>query len=243
MNIGELISIKTLEDKKDSFDQTEKHTRYRDEIRLFSCVQQGDIDKLISELKNIKTSIITGKLSDDDITHYKYLAVSTVTLATRYAIQGGVNEQTAYDFSDATIMEIDCMHSKNDILAFLGGKIITLTKMVKKSKTQPSQSPHIRKCLLYINENISNKITVAGLSDVCGISPDYLSQLFKEEMGENLSSFITRKKLEIAKELIMQKKSNSEICRLLGFSSQSHFITSFKKYYHMTPTEYFNIVK
>lgn len=97
MDIGELINIKTLE-QSDSFDKNEKHTRYTTEIKIFSCVQQGDINKLIKELKNISALVVTGKLSNDSVMQYRYLAVSTITLATRYAIQGGLNEKEAYDF-------------------------------------------------------------------------------------------------------------------------------------------------
>ena len=75
--------------------------------------------------------------------------------------------------------------------------------MVNKSKLKPSQSPHIRKCICYINENMNEKLTVFKLSEICNISPDYLSQIFKEEMGENLSAYITRRKLETAKDMIV----------------------------------------
>lgn len=243
MNISELINIRTIEDEKNFLGNNEKRTPYYAEIRLFSCVQQGDIDKLLKELKNEDSSIITGKMSDNDLMQYKYMAVSTVTLATRYAIQGGLNEKTAYEFSDKVIMIIDGLNSKSDILLCLANEIVKLTKMVKKSKSHPSHSPHVRKCIFYINENINQKITVSKLSEICGVSSDYLSHIFKEEIGENLSSYITRKKLETAKGLIGQKKSSREICKILGFSSQSHFITSFKKYYHMTPLEYYNLIK
>ena len=59
MNLGELISIKTDDESSG------KHTRYNEELRLFSCIQQGDINKLIEEMKNLNTSVTTGKLSDD----------------------------------------------------------------------------------------------------------------------------------------------------------------------------------
>lgn len=119
MNIGELISIKTLEDEQSIFGDADKHTPYRDEIRMFSCVQQGDINKLVKTFKSLDTTVTTGKMSNDDIMQYKYMAVSTVTLATRYAIQGGLNEKTAYDFSDNMIMLVDSLSSKEAILACL----------------------------------------------------------------------------------------------------------------------------
>lgn len=236
-----MINIKTLEDGSDVFDENEKHTRYTTEIKIFSCVQQGDINKLIKELKNIRALVVTGKLSNDSVMQYRYLAVSTITLATRYAIQGGLNEKEAYDFSDRVIRCADSMTSRIKILNLLAKEIINLTNMVNKSKLKPSQSPHVRKCICYINENINEKITVSMLSEICNISPDYLSQIFKEEMGEKLSAYITRRKLETAKDMIVQGKSNQEICNALGFSSVSHFITAFKRNYNMTPTEYYNL--
>lgn len=239
MNLGELVTIKVI----DNDSQNNPHTRYSEEIRLLSCVQMGDIDKLIEEYKNINMSIIAGRLSNDNVTQYKYFAVSTMTLVTRYAIQGGLNEKTAYEMSDRAIMQVDGMNNVDDIVNCLVNEIIKITKMVAVSKTKPSQSPHVRKCIRHINENIDKKITVATLSKVCNISSDYLSQVFKDEMGENLSSYILRKKLEAAKNLIMQNKSIGEICEQLGFSSQSYFATAFKKYYNMTPTEYSNLTK
>lgn len=243
MNLGELINIKTLENISDNFNIAEKHTRYTTEIKLFSCIQQGDIDKLISEIKNINMLIVAGKLSDSNIMQYKYLAVSAITLATRYAIQGGLNEKTAYDFSDRVIMTVDSFNSKDKILNLLANEIIKLTNMVNASKLSPAQSPHVRKCICYINENIEKKITVSALSETCGISPDYLSQIFKEEIGENLSTYIMKRKLESAKEMLLQNKSNAEICKALRFSSVSHFITAFKKHCNMTPSEWVNLTK
>lgn len=243
MNLGELINIKTLEDINDNFNIAEKHTRYTTEIKLFSCIQQGNIDKLISEIKNINMLIVAGKLSDSNIMQYKYLAVSAITLATRYAIQGGLNEKTAYDFSDRVIMTVDSFNSKDKILNLLANEIIKLTNMVNASKLSPAQSPHVRKCICYINENIEKKITVSALSETCGISPDYLSQIFKEEIGEKLSAYIMKRKLESAKEMLLQNKSNAEICKALSFSSVSHFITAFKKHCNMTPSEWVNLTK
>lgn len=243
MNIGELISIKTLEDEQSLFGDTDRHTPYRDEIRMFSCVQQGDLGKLVKAFKDMNTSVITGKMSNDDLMQYKYMAVSTVTLATRYAIQGGLNEKAAYEFSDNMIMLVDSLKSKEAILGCLAAQIIRLTKMVKKSKIKPKQSPYVKKCICYIHENIGSKITVSMLADLCNISADYLSQVFKDEIGENLSSYIIRMKLEKAKELLVDGKSNREIRDELSFSSDSHFVTSFKKYYNMTPKEFVNMAK
>lgn len=42
-------------------------------------------------------------MSENSLMQRKYMAVSSITLATRYAIQGGLNEDEAYSFSDRFI--------------------------------------------------------------------------------------------------------------------------------------------
>lgn len=239
MNIGELVTVKTLENR----DSLEKHTPYSAEIRLFSCVQQGDIDSLLKQIKNLDSLIVMGKMSDDELMQHKYMAVSAITLATRYAIQGGLSESRAYDFSDRVIKAIDKLTDKNEVFMCLGIEIIRLTGDVRKNKKQPEFSPHIRNCMRYINENLCEKITVAFVAEYCGISADYLSQIFKKEIGENLSSYILKQKLEMAKILLLNEKTNKEICDEIGFSSQSYFITAFKKHYNLTPSAFLKLTK
>ncbi len=240
MNIGELVTVKTIENKN-AFN--EKHTPYSAEIRLLSCVQQGDIESLIAQLKDLDSIIVMGRMSDDELMQHKYMAVSAITLATRYAIQGGINENKAYEFSDKVIKKIDSLNDKNEILMCLGIEIIKLTQDVKKNKKQPEFSPHIRNCIKYINENLSQKISVSSVADYCGISADYLSQIFKKEMDENLSTYILRQKLEKAKILLLKGVNVKEISLKLGFSSQAYFITVFKRFYKMTPSEYIKVIK
>ncbi len=240
MKIGELVTVKTIE-RDNSFD--DRHTPYSAEIRLFSCVQQGDIESLIAQLKNLDSIIVMGRMSDDELMQYKYMAVSTITLATRYAIQGGLNETKAYEFSDRVIKTIDKLTDKNEIFMCLGAEIVRLTGLVKKNKRQPEFSPHIRNCIKFINENLSRKISVSSAAEYCGISADYLSQIFKKEMGENLSSYILRQKLEKAKILLLKGMTEKNICTEAGFSSQAYFITAFRRFYRMTPSEYIKITK
>lgn len=236
MNIGELISIKTVSDDL-------PQTRYNTELKIFTCVQLGDLERLMAEIGKVNATIVAGNISDNPVTLFRYLAVSTITLATRYAIQGGLNEKVAYDYSDKSIAKVDRMDSADDILTSLAYDIITLTKMVSENKLKPKQSPHVKKCISYINEHLEERLTVKSLAGICGVSPDYLSQIFKREMGDNLSSYVLTRKLEHAKELIAKGTSSKEICKTLKFSSSSYFVTAFKNKYHMTPSEYKSMLK
>lgn len=243
MNKAQLLNIKVLphevtESISDQLGIAESHLSYKVEKRLMTCVAQGDIQKLFEELQVFSNSIGVGEMSADNLNQYKYMAVSSITLATRYAIEGGLNEADAYSFSDMFIRKIDLMKSPDKIISSLAQAIIELTNSVAEEKSRLKYSPHIRKCIAYINKNINKKITIKDISEQCGLSADYLSHLFKNEIGENLSSYILKNKLELSKSLLLEGLDNHKICQTLGFSSQSHFISVFKKQYGITPKQF-----
>ncbi len=244
MNLTELLSVNTIpkEISKSLFEQSKQglvHTPYKDEIRLFSCVKEGDVNKLLQQVKPfMESGIFVGEMSDNNLMQYKYMSVSTITLATRYAIQGGLDEHIAYNFSDKFIRNIDSFNSTDKILSYLAGQVIELTTAVKENREKVKYSPHIRRAILYIDKNITKKLSVKEIANHCNISSDYLSYLFKKETGENLSQFILKQKLEISKTLLWEGYDKQHICSALSFCSPSHFISSFKKTFGITPNEY-----
>lgn len=248
MKYDELLSINFVSDKISGAITKENnaawHTPYRDEIRLFSCIEQGDVRRLIEEIKRHESDgIFVGKMSENNLMQRKYMAVSSITLAIRYAIQGGLNEEEAYLFSDRFIKSIDTLESDAEVMGCLLKNIYELTENVAKSKKELKFSPHIRRCVSYINKNTSKKITVNGIATELGISADYLSHLFKEETGQNLSAYILKRRLEAARALLWEGANISEVCKALCFCSKSHFIAAFKKEYGMTPGDFSAAVK
>jgi YesN/AraC family two-component response regulator len=91
----------------------------------------------------------------------------------------------------------------------------------------------------YIYEHLHEKITVSQLAKNAGLNSTYLSKLFIKETGENISDFITKAKVTTAENMLkFSEFSYLEIALSLGFSSQSYFISTFKKVSGMTPKEY-----
>lgn len=90
----------------------------------------------------------------------------------------------------------------------------------------------------YIKENIGERLTLGVIAGQVYLNPDYLCKLFKQKTGENLISYILKYKILLAKGYLMEGKRISEISEILGFSSEGHFITTFKKYAGQTPGAY-----
>ena len=91
----------------------------------------------------------------------------------------------------------------------------------------------------YINQNYHRDISLDDVSRRVGISPYYFSKIFKEDTGEGFIEYLTRIRLEKAKDLLATTEhSMKEICSMVGYGDPNYFSRSFKKNVGLTPTEY-----
>jgi len=88
----------------------------------------------------------------------------------------------------------------------------------------------------YINEHFKDPPTLTELSSIVSINAFKLKNGFKEEFGSTVFNYIDDKRLQYAKQLIMDSgKSISEIAYELGFSSPQHFSSRFKNKFGQSP--------
>lgn len=93
--------------------------------------------------------------------------------------------------------------------------------------------------LLYIDNNIYEKISVSTLCEHFCISTSMLHSLFRKNMNNTAKNYINELKLSKSKELIRNSTHTlSEISEMLGFSSIHYFSKKFKSYFNISPTEY-----
>jgi two-component system response regulator YesN len=91
----------------------------------------------------------------------------------------------------------------------------------------------------FIQENFSNEITLEEVSKFVCVSPHYFSRLFKEETSENFIEYLTKVRIDKAKELMKTSSlSIKEICFKIGYADPNYFSHIFKKVEKLTPSEY-----
>jgi two-component system response regulator YesN len=97
----------------------------------------------------------------------------------------------------------------------------------------------VNKVHSYIEQNLGEDVTLQSIGDSVYLNAIYLSQIYKEITGENLSEYILRARMEKAKILLEQSSFRIyEITERVGYQSSQHFIRTFKKYYGVTPEIY-----
>lgn len=95
------------------------------------------------------------------------------------------------------------------------------------------------KLIKYVNENYRNDISLSSAAQVLYMNPNYISQMFKKGTGITFVHYITQKRLEDAKELLITtQKPLTDIAIEVGFNDYFHFIKTFKRFAGMTPSQY-----
>lgn len=113
------------------------------------------------------------------------------------------------------------------------------------STTAENQSAHmVKRIVAYLEQNLSGKITLDGLSAQFNMSRTQLNILFKRTVGTGIIAYLNRLRIERAKSYIREEVYNlTEISNLLGYSSVHYFSRHFKQSVGMTPSEYARTIK
>lgn len=90
-----------------------------------------------------------------------------------------------------------------------------------------------------INEKFNEDISLGSVAAQLSVAPQYLSCVFRQNLGTRFSQYLTNIRLQYAAKLIMNTEKNiTEICYEVGYGNFSHFLRSFKKQYGVSPREY-----
>lgn len=226
------------------------------EKAMLACIASGDTTRIetyllpgieatgrdssipIRNLPDIWEDFAVGILSERPLQQMLYLFISSITLCTRAAIDGGLPENIAYALSDCYIRQGSQISDYSRLGLLSSYAIYDFTRAVAEEHLKGT-SPLTRLCCEYIQRHLHDRITLKDLAEVCGRSPNYISDLFTREMGERPTVFIRRRKLEYARGVLEFSDFSIEaISDLLAFPSVSSFIASFKKAYGVTPGKY-----
>ena len=214
------------------------HSPYEKELEFYAAVSAGDIERV----KELYTPLAVdgyGRLSSDPLRNLKYHLIITIALMARYCIQAGMPMETAYTISDIYINRLDVTRTEKQLTDIHREAYLEYAKRMQSVHSGEVYSKHIVKCIDIIYENIYSGIKVQELADKLGVSPQYLSKLFHQEVGMKLSEYIMSKRVQAAENMLKYSEySPLDIGNYLGFSSHSHFISSFRRHTGFTPRKY-----
>ena len=213
----------------------------RFENLLMDTVRNGDVEKVKGLISGETPQIEDiAEFSPNHQREMEYIHIITITLLTRAAVEGGVSPEAAYELGDVYLRQLENCRGDTGALTMLGYRAqVAFTEKVREAKRQRSQYIYVDKCKDYIAKNLRKDIRVSDIAPAIGISRGYLSHRFAEAEGISIQQYILQEKCHHAANLLkFSDYSIALISEYFGFSSPSHFTSSFKKIFHMTPKEY-----
>ena len=163
----------------------------------------------------------------------------------RTAIRIGVADYLLKPLRDGELHSIlDRLASKRNNSDMNGDltKNITLQSQAAVKSDVVAGNPNIliQRVRNYIERHYCEQISLSEVADLMDVNPTYLSSIFESEQGESYSKYVLRLRIERAALLLRTHPVGniSDIATDVGYLSAKHFISVFKKYYGMTPSEF-----
>jgi AraC-like DNA-binding protein len=112
-------------------------------------------------------------------------------------------------------------------------------RLLLDAATLEHQNDPVTRAIGYIRGHLADQLAVADLADLACLSPSAFAHLFRDITGMSPYQFIKGVRMERARELLVEGEMNvSAIARTVGYSSLSHFVNEFKRYFGVTPRCY-----
>ena len=137
---------------------------------------------------------------------------------------------------DSTL--VSCCHYSKIMYEILIYLILHATG--ENGDTVTARHHRLTPVLRYIEEHFDRALTLPELAALCHVTPEYLCQLFKSNIGIRIFDYINQVRIRHSKEMLLGMRDHpaNVVGRLCGFENASYFSKIFKRYEGMTPGEF-----
>ncbi|MCR5458434.1 MAG: AraC family transcriptional regulator [Acetatifactor sp.] len=214
------------------------HRNYEKEIAFYRMVQNGDIESL-NKFRITPRKEGLGLLSEDPIENLKYHTIILAAILARFCINGGMNIEISYTLSDLYIQTLSKLRDEDKICSLHREMVYNYANRMRAQKNNSSYPKHVRDAMDYIQNHLTQQISLDELSGKLYLNKSYLCALFKRTTGTSMGQYIEEQRILRAKHYMeYTEMSFTEIAQALHFSSSSHFSRSFKKITGYAPRDY-----
>jgi AraC-like DNA-binding protein len=99
--------------------------------------------------------------------------------------------------------------------------------------------PRLRRVVAYIRSSLGSEVSLEALAELANLSPNYFLSAFRRATGKTPHRYLTEQRVAKACELLHNPhRSIVEVSLAVGFSSQSHLTTVFRRVLNTTPAAY-----
>ena len=232
--------IVIYEFRRDS--EEKRRLAYKEEQKWMAAIEAGTMEEQDKSLtpENLEKLERIGTLAiHNSFKQCEYMVITSICLASRAAIRGGMNTYEAYTLSDLYYQKASQCSNVLELLNLYIQVANDFSSRVKKAMEKQHRVDYIEQCRDYIARHWSRKFTVSEMARELGMNRCYLSRKFSEQVGMTIQEYTLETRLEASANMLRYSDVKiGEIADYLCFNSQSYFGERFRMKYGMTPLEY-----
>lgn len=208
------------------------------ERALISSIKVGTEAEIGETIDNLFKEVIEIKASIKD---YQIYLLEILTTITKIAKNSNVDMDDIFGNNYNFFVELYKFNDINEVKSWVKDIALKLSNYITKDR-QDTVKLIVRQAKDYAKENYNDsEITINKICEHLHISPTYFSLIFKRETKTTFINYLTKIRMEAAKELLRTTdKKTFEIAEKVGYSEPNYFSYSFKKNFGISPSEYRN---
>jgi AraC-like DNA-binding protein len=212
--------------------------RYEAENAMLKAVSEGDADKALRYLANLKSALPLEEYAGNDMRNGKNYTIVLSVLLRKAVEDGFVHPAHIHSVSTDFLHRIENAANAYDLIRLNELMIRRYCSLVKEFSLRDF-SPFIRNVINHVDFNLQEYLTVTSLAKQFKVSPGNLSVQFRREKGMPLTDYINVKRLERAKSMLYGTGLYiKEIADQCGFMDDNYFSRLFKRHFGISPKEY-----
>jgi AraC-like DNA-binding protein len=206
------------------------------EVHFEQALQLGDMEEA-QRLLNEFAHLLRGALAVPELITMSYNQLATSTIRTAYLL--GMQERQLFDGSASDpYAQIAKYHTLQELNEWIASRLAEPIVAFVHSKRNQESKRLIGKAVDFIETNYQFDLSLDQCAEVCGLSPHYLSKMFKKTMEVSFIEYLTSLRLENAKQLLRETELTvTDISEKVGYQPKN-FIRVFKKQLGLTPGQY-----
>lgn len=194
--------------------------------------QKEELEDFVEGYLESQKKALRSKLFRD----YVMLSVRFTTIA--YVEQFGLSQEEFLEkVGKDRLQELSL--GEEDLKPYMLG-LLGAALAVREQENDSQGKRILKKALEYIEENYTQEtISLNGAAGATGVSANYFSAIFSQEMNMTFTEYVTQKRMEKAKSLLRSPDMHTgEIAQAVGYKDPHYFSFVFKKTQGQTPREY-----
>lgn len=143
--------------------------------------------------------------------------------------------ETLLQDEEIGVLQKNALNSVEDFRQFMH----LFLERTQQNLMQEDDGSPIAEVKKYIEEHLTGHISRTEVAEHVALNENYLSRLFRQEIGCSISDYILQKRIALAKRLLLQTDlSVSAVGIRVGYDTTAYFIRLFKREVGKTPKEY-----